>query len=140
MMTAFSLDPRLEGDSVFVCDMPLCTVRVHKNATYPWLILIPRREAVREIFELNAQEQGMLMEEISRAGRLLKTLCNAHKINVGALGNIVSELHVHIIARDTQDPAWPGPVWGAPHTKAYDENTLKTFIKNLQDGLLVSTS
>lgn len=140
MKTAFFLDPRLEEDSVYVCDMPLCTVRVHKNATYPWLILVPRRADVREIFELSPQEQGTLMEEISRASRLLKALCGAHKINVGALGNIVSQLHVHVIARNIQDPAWPGPVWGAPHTKAYDENTLKTFIKNLQDGLLVSTS
>ncbi|MBA4117755.1 MAG: diadenosine tetraphosphate hydrolase [Candidatus Puniceispirillum sp.] len=139
-MKAFSLDPRLEEDSVFVCDMPLCAVRVHKNALYHWLILIPRREGVREIFELSAQDQGALMEEVSRAGRFLKELCQAHKINVGALGNIVSQLHVHVIARDPKDPAWPGPVWGTPHTKAYDENTLKTLIKNLQQGLGGSTS
>ncbi|MCA0370828.1 MAG: HIT family protein [Proteobacteria bacterium] len=140
MENVFSLDSRLEEDSVFVCDMPLCAVRLHKNALYPWLILIPRRGGVRELFELSAQGQGALMEEVSRAGRLLKELCSAHKINVGALGNIVSQLHVHVIARGPKDPAWPGPVWGTPHTKAYDANTLKTFIKNLQEGLLVSTS
>ena len=134
-MMMFQCDPRLEKDSVFVCALALCEVRLHINAAYPWLILVPRRPGACEIFDLGPQDQALLMEETAHAARVLKDLVRAHKINVGALGNIVPQLHMHVVARFQDDPAWPGPVWGAPTTKAYGDEGLEIFIGKLTDML-----
>jgi diadenosine tetraphosphate (Ap4A) HIT family hydrolase len=98
----------------------LSLVLLMKARQWPWLILVPRRPDIREIHDLDRSDRGRLIEEIARAGRALQTLYRPDKINVGALGNIVPQLHVHVIARFTSDPAWPRPVWGAVAPEPYD--------------------
>ncbi|HEY1943351.1 MAG TPA: HIT family protein [Roseiarcus sp.] len=109
----FALDPRLVADTFAVADLALSRLLLMNDSRYPWLILVPRREALREIVDLDAVEQALLMEEIAAASRFLRALPSVEKLNVGALGNVVSQLHVHVLGRRAGDPAWPGPVWGA---------------------------
>lgn len=120
----FALDPRLAEDTVPVYSWELCLVRLMNERAYPWLVLVPRRAAVREIHDLNGADRAQLMVEINRASRTLAELYQPDKINVAALGNVVPQLHVHVIGRTPSDPAWPAPVWGElPHTP-YDEGEL----------------
>ncbi len=111
-MATFDLHPQLAADGLFLTDWPLCRVLRMNDRTYPWLILVPRRDGVREIIDLATEDQQRLMQEIARASEALKALRRPHKINVAALGNMVPQLHVHVIGRDQGDPAWPKPVWG----------------------------
>ncbi len=111
-MDAFKLDPALERDTVFVCAMPRCDVLLMDDSRFAWLILVPRLPGLSELFDLEPADQTAVMREASIAGRTLKSLTGAEKINIGALGNIVRQLHIHVVARKESDPAWPGPVWG----------------------------
>jgi diadenosine tetraphosphate (Ap4A) HIT family hydrolase len=111
-MDAFKLDPALERDTVFVCAMPRCDVLLMDDSRFAWLILVPRLPGLSELFDLEPADQTAVMREASIAGRTLKSLTGAEKINIGALGNIVRQLHIHVVARKEIDPAWPGPVWG----------------------------
>lgn len=108
----FELDPRLQADTWVLGDLPLCRLLLSKDANYPWLILVPRRANTTEIFELTEAEQAQLAVETAQLAEGVKTALKADKINVAALGNVVAQLHVHVIARYTADPAWPAPVWG----------------------------
>lgn len=119
-MTGFVLHPRLQADTAFVADWPLSRVLLMNDARYPWLILVPRRADATELFDLTAADQQVLTGEVARAARSLKALTTAAKINLGALGNLVPQLHVHIVARNPGDPAWPGPVWGHSPAVPYD--------------------
>ena len=110
--TGFALHPRLAADTVVVTDLPLCRVLLMDDARWPWLILVPRRAGVRELIDLSPAAQQALTGEIARASRTLQTLFSPDKLNVAALGNVVEQLHVHVIARWRGDPAWPAPVWG----------------------------
>lgn len=129
-MSDFKLHPRLEADTAFVADLPLCRVLVMNDARYPWLILVPRREAT-ELHDLNARDRALLIEQIALTSEKLKSLTNAAKINVGALGNLVPQLHIHIVARNPGDAAWPGPVWGQGAPIPYAPDALKDFVKRL---------
>lgn len=111
-MATFELHPQLAADGLFLADWPLCRILRMNDRTYPWLILVPRIGGIREIIDLEASEQQILMQEIARASQVLKALRRPHKINVAALGNMVPQLHVHVIGRNESDPAWPKPVWG----------------------------
>ncbi len=119
----FELDPRLENDTVAVTKFALSQVLLMRDARYPWLILVPARPGLRELHDLDTAGRAALMEEIARASRALEDLYAPDKINVGALGNIVAQLHIHVIARRAGDAAWPGPVWGhgAPEDYAPDD-------------------
>ena len=108
----FELHPQLAKDCVVLGDFPLTRVLLNKDANYPWFILVPRREAIREIFELSEADQQHLLWESSYFSRQVYDLFNAEKLNVAALGNMVPQLHVHHIVRYQKDVAWPGPVWG----------------------------
>jgi diadenosine tetraphosphate (Ap4A) HIT family hydrolase len=119
-MNDFVLHDRLRADTILVTDWALSRVLLMNDARYGWLILVPRRAALTEIFDLAADERALLTEEIARASRLLKSLTGAAKINVGALGNLVPQLHVHVVARNPGDAAWPGPVWGHGTAEPYD--------------------
>jgi diadenosine tetraphosphate (Ap4A) HIT family hydrolase len=112
MSEAFALHPQLAADTVDVADFRLCTLRLMNCRAVPWLILVPRRGQITEIIDLPAGEQLQLMEEIAITSSLLRNLFAPRKINVAALGNVVSQLHVHVIARSENDGAWPKPVWG----------------------------
>ena len=118
----FQLDPRLEADAVFVDDWPLCRVLLMNDARYPWLILVPRRDALVEITDLPPADRAVLMEEIARAGEILRAMPEVAKLNIGALGNVVRQLHVHVIARRPGDPAGAGPVWGHGSAVPYQPN------------------
>jgi diadenosine tetraphosphate (Ap4A) HIT family hydrolase len=115
----FTLHPTLARDTVEVVRWPLCRVLLMNDRRFPWLILVPEREAVREIHELPAADRVALIEEIAQASEALVRLVRPDKVNVGALGNIVPQLHVHVIARFSSDPAWPGSVWGSGSAVPY---------------------
>jgi Diadenosine tetraphosphate (Ap4A) hydrolase and other HIT family hydrolases len=116
---AFTLDPRLQADTLALGRLPLSRVLLMNDRQYPWLILVPERDAVSELYELAEADQQQLMREITAAATALAGLTRPTKVNVGALGNIVRQLHIHIIARFEGDPAWPGPVWGKVPPQAY---------------------
>ncbi len=116
-----NLDPRLEADSTFILNLDLCQVRLSHNAAFPWILLIPNRPNVREIIDLGEADRGVLMEEIAKASQVMRSIFTPTKLNVAALGNIVPQLHVHIIARYDNDAAWPGSVWGTGVEKDYDD-------------------
>jgi len=118
-LMTFALDPRLHADTLPVGRLTLCRLLLMNDATYPWLILVPERPAIRELFELTAADQGLLIGEITLVSRALVDLFRADKINVAALGNVVAQLHVHVIARFNGDPAWPAPVWGRLPASSY---------------------
>ena len=105
------LDPRLESSSSFVINLDLCQVRLSHNAAFPWLLLIPQPKNIIEIIDLNPCDQALLMQEIALASQVMKNLFQPDKLNVASLGNVVSQLHVHIIARYQTDQAWPNPIW-----------------------------
>ena len=118
-MADFALHPRLAADTLPVGDLPLCRVLLMHDARFPWLILVPRRPDLREITDLPAEERALLMEEIAAASRALQAETGADKLNVGALGNVVAQLHIHVVARFAADAAWPGPVWGSGTATRY---------------------
>lgn len=111
-MTDFVLDPRLAADSAFIADGPLSQVRLMDDARFPWLVLVPRVNGISEWLELDGGQQRLLLAEINQAGQLIRAQPGVEKLNIGALGNIVRQLHVHLVGRHESDPAWPGPVWG----------------------------
>jgi len=115
----FTLDPRLAADTVEVGDLALCRVLLMDDARFPWLILVPRRPDVSEITALSEADADGLWREVRIAARVMQALSNPDKINVGALGNVVAQLHVHVVGRFRSDPAWPGPVWGFETRKPY---------------------
>lgn len=116
----FELHPQLAADTHPVGDLALCRVLLMDDAGWPWLILVPRRPGVREVHELDPDDQARLIGESSLAARAMATLFAADKMNLAALGNVVPQLHVHVIARHHGDPAWPRPVWGARPRQPYD--------------------
>jgi len=118
---SFALHPQLAADTTFVAALPLCDVLLMNDANYPWLILVPRRADLREVIDLDDASQALLMREIAAASRALRACFAPHKLNVAALGNQVAQLHVHVIARATDDAAWPNPVWGRVPARPYDE-------------------
>jgi len=135
LTAGFSLHPRLAADTIFVADWALSRVVAMNDARYPWLILVPRRDGATEIFDLNAEDRHTMIEEIARASDGLKTLTTAAKINVGALGNLVPQLHIHIVARNPGDAAWPGPMWGQGTAQPYESDALDAFVCQLVNAL-----
>ena len=111
-MTDFVLDPRLAADTAFIADGPLSQVRLMDDTRFPWLVLVPRVNGVSEWLELDGGQQRLLLAEINQAGQLIRAQPGVEKLNIGALCNIVRQLHVHLVGRHDGDPAWPGPVWG----------------------------
>ena len=127
-MIDFELDPRLAADSVFIADGPLSQVRLMDDTRFPWLVLVPRIAGTTEWLELDGSQQRLLLAEINRAGQLLRQAPGVEKLNIGALGNIVRQLHVHLVGRHPGDAAWPGPVWGSGAAIRHDPDALKTGI------------
>ena len=111
-MTNFVLDPRLAADTAFIADGPLSQVRLMDDTRFPWLVLVPRVNGVSDWLDLDGGQQRLLLGEINQAGQLIRAQPGVEKLNIGALGNIVRQFHVHLIGRHEGDPAWPGPVWG----------------------------
>lgn len=109
----FELDSRLAADSLFVADGPLSQVRLMDDARWPWLVLVPRVQGASEWIDLDGNQQRLLLAEVNLVSRLLREEPGVGKLNLGALGNIVRQLHVHLVGRHEGDAAWPGPVWGS---------------------------
>jgi diadenosine tetraphosphate (Ap4A) HIT family hydrolase len=125
---AWSLHPQLAHDTVPVGDLALSRVLAMNDANYPWLVLVPRRAGTVEIIDLDAPERMALIAEIAQASAGLKSLTRCDKLNVGAIGNIVPQLHIHVVARRRDDSAWPRPVWGAAPPRLYAASDLQAFI------------
>jgi diadenosine tetraphosphate (Ap4A) HIT family hydrolase len=130
-MEKFVLDDRLAADTVHLTDWALSRVLLMNDARYPWLILVPRRAGLVEFHDLAHAERMVLCEEIARASRGLKAHTAALKINVGALGNVVAQLHVHVVARNPGDAAWSGPVWGHGAREPYGPGALERTLSEL---------
>jgi len=131
----FSLHERLAADTVALADWPLCRVLLMNDASYPWLILVPRRPGLKEFHDLAEADLAEATAEICQASRALESRFSPDKINIGALGNMVPQLHIHVIARFRDDPAWPGPVWGKQPTVSYESDALQERVAALQAAL-----
>ncbi|MBD9479964.1 HIT family protein [Pseudoxanthomonas sp. PXM02] len=134
-MTDFLLDPRLAADSAFIADGPLSQVRLMDDTRYPWLVLVPRVNDVSEWLELDGGQQRLLLAEINQAGQLIRSAPGVEKLNIGALGNIVRQLHVHLVGRHEGDAAWPGPVWGHGHAVRHSPDQLGMEIERWRQRL-----
>ncbi|MFC3031125.1 HIT domain-containing protein [Pseudoalteromonas fenneropenaei] len=127
----FSLAPELERDCIVLADWPLCRVLLMNDSQYPWFILVPRVNNVKEIIDLSDDQQLQLWQESSTLSHMLRDVFIPDKLNVAALGNMVPQLHVHHIARFKQDKAWPKPVWGQFPAVPYDAEQLRILKSQL---------
>ena len=128
----FALDPRLAQDTVVLGDFPLCRLLLSKDANYPWFILVPRRADISEVFELQADDQQQLWKETTFLAQALQGAFAADKMNVATLGNVVAQLHMHVIVRRRDDAAWPAPVWGKVPAIEYDNAGLEEIGQRLR--------
>ena len=133
---SFRLDPRLEGDTHAIGELVLSRLLLMDDARYPWLILVPRIAGARELFDLDSGDRTTLLGELDGVGRALESLFNPEKFNIAALGNVVPQLHVHVIARFTNDAAWPHPVWGRGERVAYAASEREARIATWRDALI----
>ncbi len=134
---SFALDERLAKDTLFVGDMRLSRVLLMNDARWPWLVLVPRREGAAELTDLKTGDRALLVEEVASAASFLKTHTSALKINLGALGNVVRQLHLHVVARNVGDPAWPGPVWGHGAATPYRGAEAEALIAAARSGFAI---
>ncbi|RMQ40017.1 Histidine triad protein [Pseudomonas cichorii] len=131
----FVLDSRLKQDTLPVGDFPLCRLLLSNDSRYPWFILVPRRPDISEVFQLEAQEQLQLWLETTALSQILKGVFDADKLNVAALGNVVSQLHMHVIVRKRDDAAWPAPVWGKHPALPYTDEQFAAVVERLRPVL-----
>lgn len=131
----YVLDPRIERDSEPLMWLGLCELRVMNDSRWPWLLLVPQRPGAVEIHDLTPLDQAMLSFETTMVAQALKRATGCGKINIGALGNVVPQLHVHVVARDEGDHGWPGPVWGAGPREAYRREDLHAFVATIRSAL-----
>ena len=137
---SFAADPRIAAASVEVCTLALCEVRLQDDARWPWLVLLPGRADLTEVEQLASTDRARLMEEAVGAGEAVRAIGRATgfevaKLNLGALGNVVPQLHLHVVGRRQGDPAWPGPVWGVGGAVAYEASQLKAAIQAARSTL-----
>jgi diadenosine tetraphosphate (Ap4A) HIT family hydrolase len=130
--SGFMLDPRLAAETCPVASLPLCDVLLMNDARYAWLILVPRQAGLVEIADLNDADQLALWQEVNRAAAALRQASPCEKLNIAALGIIVRQLHVHVLARNPGDAAWPGPVWGNGRAEHYDPSARAALIDDLR--------
>jgi len=134
-MNHFKLDPRLEGDTIKIADLDTCELRLMDDSRWPWLILVPQLEGAVEWHELFTDQRQDIDFEISNVASILKSLTGCQKINIASLGNVVSQLHIHIVARNEGDPNWPAPVWGFGEKVAYKPEQSAQLIETIQEQL-----
>ena len=134
-MSDFVLDPRLERDTTLLVKLGLCQLRLMYDSRWPWVMLVPQRNGISEIFDMTPLDQTMLTFEASITAKAVKKASGCLKINVGALGNQVSQFHLHVIARNEGDPAWPGPVWGHGEASPWDPAARTEFTERLLKAL-----
>ena len=135
MTTDFELDPQLDHDCLFLTDWPLCRVLRMNDRAYPWLILVPRRSGKRDLIDLSTADQAQLLAEIAQASRAIKKALKPEKLNVAALGNVVAQLHIHVIGRFTDDTAWPRPIWGVQAPLPFDSDEAEVEVIQWRERL-----
>ena len=132
----FKLNDRIDNDTFEICDLSLCKVLLMNDQNYPWIILIPMRADICEIHHLDRDDQMKVMDDIDQASKIMEKLFAPKSMNVAALGNVVSQLHIHIVARFEDDATWPGPIWGQKPAIAYTDDqrllSLKDAFQQLQ--------
>ena len=133
---SFALDPRLAADTIEIGDLALSRLLLMNDARYLWLVLVPRHENLSELIHLGETNRAILMEEITAVSKALIGFAGVDKINVGALGNIVRQLHVHVVARSKGDAAWPGPVWGAGAPQRYKGQKGRELARDFRAALI----
>ena len=133
----FKLHPQLEQDCFFIADLSLSRILLKNDSRFLWLIIVPRRENITEIFELTLMDQHQLLTEIISLSPLLKNFTQADKLNIGVLGNIVPNLHIHMIARHRTDLLWPNPVWGMGEATPYAPEKSQKIISQFQKNLIL---
>ncbi|RMT94677.1 hypothetical protein ALP39_00273 [Pseudomonas marginalis pv. marginalis] len=131
----FALDQRLQQDTLVIGDFPLCRLLLSNDANYPWFILVPRINGISEVFQLDVANQHMLWQETTALAQWLNEGFSADKMNIGALGNVVSQLHVHVIVRTRDDAAWPAPVWGKHPARPYTQEQVAAVRARLREWL-----
>jgi diadenosine tetraphosphate (Ap4A) HIT family hydrolase len=131
----FELNTTLAADTVLIGHFPLSLVLLYKDANYPWCILVPQRSNIKEIYQLDGEDRIQMMKESCTLSETMVSMFAPKKMNVAALGNMVSQLHLHHIARFEDDGAWPSPVWGAQPAKAYEEEKLQDTVSKLRSAL-----
>ncbi|HVI55168.1 MAG TPA: HIT domain-containing protein [Luteibacter sp.] len=137
MSAGFELDTRLAGDTLVVGDLALCRVLLMRDCRYPWLVLVPRQPGKVEVADLAEDERARLWREVDAVGGALRAVAPCDKLNIGALGNIVRQLHVHVVARREGDAAWPGPVWGFGKAEAYAESEAEQLVVAIRRQLAI---
>ncbi len=131
----FALDQRLQQDTLTIGDFPLCRLLLSNDSNYPWFILVPRINGISEVFQLSVIDQQKLWNETTTLAQLLSEGFGGDKMNIGALGNVVSQLHVHVIVRKRDDMAWPAPVWGKHPARPYTEEQVAAIRARLRELL-----
>lgn len=134
-MSEFSLHRQLRDDCHLIGDLELSRVLLLNDCRYPWVVLVPRRAAITEVYQLTQSDRQLLLDESCRVGQLLMQTFEGDKLNLGALGNLVPQLHVHLVVRRLDDPAWPGPVWGHSPAVPYPEPSAGNRVQLLRVGL-----
>ncbi|MCR9137152.1 MAG: HIT family protein [Alphaproteobacteria bacterium] len=134
-MGSFELNDRIRSDSQMASVLGLCQLRLMNDRRWPWLLLIPQRPEIEEVYQLTPLDQTLLTFEMCETARALKQVTGCEKVNIGALGNHVRQLHMHVIARNPGDPAWPGPAWGVGNAEPYDTNDAADLIAAILDAL-----
>ena len=135
----FKLDGRLKADCEFIANLGLCSLWLMNNASVPWFILVPNLSHAIELTDLPITQQQQVLHEMNQVAAMVTSLYNPDKLNIGALGNVVSQLHIHVIGRFTNDPAWPNPVWGQLAANAYSEAQLEQQLTDIRACLRPST-
>ena len=120
----FTLHQRLQEDTIEIIRLKLSRVLLMDDSSFPWIVLVPERQGVQEVYELSIEDRSVLIEEIATASEIIRQLYSPDKINIGALGNLVPQLHIHVIGRFRTDRAWPGPVWGTGKARPYAADEL----------------
>ncbi|NQZ54408.1 MAG: HIT domain-containing protein [Piscirickettsiaceae bacterium] len=128
----YQLHPRLEQDTIRLGQFDLCDVLLMNDARYPWVILVPKRADITEVFQLSNDEQQQLMAESTFVARQLAEMVSADKMNIAMLGNVVSQLHIHHVARFTTDAVWPDPIWGKGQAVPYNEEESEAICQQLK--------
>ncbi|MEW6999418.1 HIT domain-containing protein [Colwelliaceae bacterium BS250] len=127
MNEVFELHADLQRDGIVITDLPLCRLLLCNDSNYPWFIMVPRRENVKDLYELNWQDQQQFLNESSALSEILMQCFNGEKMNVAALGNVTPQLHIHHIVRFSHDPVWPKPIWGQLPLKPYSDNEVASI-------------
>ncbi|MBW3097764.1 HIT domain-containing protein [Pseudohoeflea coraliihabitans] len=134
-MVKFSLDPQLAADSQAISRLGLCELRLVNDSRWPWILLVPQRPAIVELFDLTPLDQTLLTFETAMAAEALKAASGAAKVNIAAIGNVVSQFHLHLVARNVDDENWPKPIWGHGSAVAWETGPRQAFVQRLLEAL-----